>query len=179
MAKVEQLIQKVSPVVINIPTFCLSLASSQQYSSLDTLGTPQSSITNDRTTGGESTSEDEVEAQPKLSPLPMRAYSKPPDIDPLSPPEEATYSDDEFVTVTDTGPSMISAEKSHENTRFYGKSSVIVMTNQLVNERFKGADACFMSNRRKQFWDVPDVSLANFFVNIPLLRSIPVDDLRT
>lgn len=173
----EQLIQKVSVAVGDIPALCLFLASSRQYSSLDTLGTPQSSITN--TTGGYSASEDEAEAQPKLSPLPMRAYSKPPDIDPLSPPEEATYSDDEFVTVTETRPSMISAEKSHENTRFYGKSSVIVLTNQLVNERFKGAHTCFMSNRRKQFWEAPDVRLAKFPVNIPLLKRIPVDVLDT
>ena len=92
----------------------------------------------------------------------MRAYSKPPDIDPLSPPEEATYSDDEFATMTETGPPQVSAEKSHENARFYGKSSVVVLTNQLVNERYKGTDGCFMPNRRTQFWDTPDVSLTGF-----------------
>lgn len=160
MAKLEQLVQMVGPIVGNIPTTHLSLGSSRQHSSLDVLGSAQRSMTRDHTGSG-SPSEDEAEAQPKLSPLPMRAYSKRPDVDPLSPPEEATYSDDEFVTVAETGLSkiLILTEKSHENTRFYGKSSVIVLTNQLVNEKFRGTDTCSMRNRRNQFWDVPDVSL--------------------
>ena len=93
----------------------------------------------------------------------MRAYSKPPDIDPLSPPEEATYSDDEFVNFPDTCPPKISAGEPYENTRFYGKSSVIVLTNQLVNQRYEGAGECFMKNRRKQFWEAPDVNTTLLF----------------
>lgn len=89
----------------------------------------------------------------------MSAYSKPPDIDPLSPPEETTYSDDEFVAM---GETCTPAENSHENTRFYGKSSLIVLTRQLVNVKYKGTDLCFMKNRRTQFWEVPDVSQARF-----------------
>jgi len=123
------------------------------------LGSPLSSTTQDHTTGSDGHSEDEAEAQPKLSPLPASAYSKPPDVDPLSPPEEeATYSDDEFLTVAETDPSKVPVEKVHENTRFYGKSSVFVLTSQVFNERRKGAGVRDMPDRRKEFWITPDVS---------------------
>jgi hypothetical protein len=118
----------------------------------------------DHTTGSDVTSEDEAESRPKLSPLPPRAYSKPSDIDPLSPPEEeATYSEDEFMTITDTSPPKFRVENDRENARFYGKSSVAVLTNQLVNERYKETGAHFMPDRRKQFWVLPDVSPGTFF----------------
>jgi hypothetical protein len=110
-------------------------------------------------TRSNSASGDEAEAHPKLSPLPVRAYPKPSDIDPLSPPEEeATYSDDEFVTLTDTNLSPVHVETVHENTRFYGKSSVVLLTSQAVGEKRDGAGTRIMSDCRKQFWAIPDVS---------------------
>ena len=109
--------------------------------------------------GGDSTPEDEAKAQPKPSPLPTRAYSKLSDIDPLSPlEEEATYSDDEFFTMVETGPLKVPEEKAHENTRFYGKSSVLVLTSQAFNEKRRGAGARDIPDHRKQFWTTPDVS---------------------
>ncbi|KAF9646992.1 hypothetical protein BDM02DRAFT_2831037 [Thelephora ganbajun] len=128
----------------------------QQHSSPDTLGAPPSSITHGHAAWSDNTSEDEAEALPKLSPLPARAYSKPPDIDPLSPPEEVTYSDDEFLAVAERGPSNVPAEKVHENTRFYGKSSVFVLTSQAVNESRKEIGVGDMPYRRKEFWITPD-----------------------
>ena len=115
-------------------------------------------MTHDLATGSDSTSEDEAKVQPKLSPLPARAYSKLPDIDPLSPVEEATYSDDEFLTVVETGPSKVPEERVHENTRFYGKSSVLVLTSQAFNERRKETGARDIPDRRKEFWTTPDAS---------------------
>lgn len=116
-------------------------------------------MTHDLATGSDSSSEDEVKAQPKLSPLPARAYSKPPVIDPLSPPEEeATYSDDEFMSLAETGPSTVPVEKFHENTRFYGKSSVVVLTTQARNERRKETGARDIPDHRREFWTTPDVS---------------------
>ena len=95
-----------------------------------------------------------------MGPLPARAYRKPPDIDPLSPPEEeATYSDDEFVTVAEADPTNVPVEKVHENTRFYGKSSVFVFTSQVVNERRQKTGGSEMPDRRREFWITPDVSL--------------------
>ena len=116
-------------------------------------------MTHDIATGSESTSEDEAKAQPKLSPLPARAYSKPPAIDPLSPTwEETTYSDDEFLTVAETGPSKVPVENVHENSRFYGKSSLFVLTNQAFNEKSKETGVRDTPYRRKMFWTTPDVS---------------------
>jgi len=116
-------------------------------------------MTHGPASGSDSTSEDEAKAQPKLSPLPARAYSKLPGIDPLSPVEgEATYSDDEFLTVVETGPSKVPEERVHENTRFYGKSSVLVLTSQAFNERRKETGARDIPDRRKEFWTTPDVS---------------------
>lgn len=117
-----------------------------------------SSITQDYTTGSGGASEDEAKARPKLSPLPARAYSTPPNVDPLSPPEEeATYSDDEFLTAAEAGPSKVPAENFQENTRFYGKSSVFVLKSQLFNERPKEPGVRGMPDRRKEFWTTPDV----------------------
>lgn len=171
--------QKVRAVSGCTPTTCSLVLPSQQYSSLDTLGSPSSSITHDHTIGSDTTSEDEAKAQPKLSPLPARAYSKPPDIDPLSPPEgEATYSDDEFATLDEKTPSKGPVEGSHENARFYGKSSVVVLTNKLVNERCKETGARFMPERRKEFWTIPDVS-STVVCGYSITDTSPVDDLHT
>ncbi|KAF9778891.1 fungal-specific transcription factor domain-containing protein [Thelephora terrestris] len=157
LAKVEQLVQK--------------------YSYLDTLGSPWSSTTHGHTNGNNSSSEDEAKAQPKLSPLPARAYSKPPDIDPLCPPEEeATYSDDEFATVDDTSPSKGPVEGSHENARFYGKSSLVVLAHKLVNERREQTGARFMPKLRKQFWAVPDW-MTSILESPPIQFEYPDTDL--
>lgn len=107
----------------------------------------------------------------------MRAYPTPPDVDPLSPLEEVMSSDDEFVE--ELCSSRVFVEKSYENIRFYGKSSEIALANQLANEKRKGAGVDYIQNRRQEFWDVPDVSLAAFFVDIPLLKSRPVDGFCT
>jgi hypothetical protein len=123
------------------------------------LESPLSSMTHDAATGSDGTSEDEAKAQPKLSPLPARAYSKLPDTYPLSPlEEEATYSDDEFLTVVETGPLKVPEERVHENSRFYGKSSVFVFTSQAFNEKRKKTGARDIPDRRKEFWTTPDVS---------------------
>lgn len=116
-------------------------------------------MTHDLAAGSDSTSEDEAKAQPKLSPLPARAYSKQPDIDPLSPlEEEATYSDDEFMTMVETGPLKVPEEGVHENTRFYGKSSILVLTSQAFSEKRKEAGVRDIPDHRKEFWASPDVS---------------------
>ena len=131
----------------------------------------------DLATGSDSTSEDEAKAHPKLSPLPARAYSKQLDIDPLSPlEEEATYSDDEFLTVVETGPLNIPEERAHENTRFYGKSSVLVLTSQAFNERRKETGARDIPDRRKEFWTTPDVRPV-VVREYSITKNLPVDVL--
>ena len=122
------------------------------------LGSPPVLITHDHATGSDGTSEDEAEAQPGLSPLPRSAYSQPSDIDPLSPPgEQTTYSDDEILTVADAAKAPV--DNIHENARFYGKSSVFMLTNQAFKERHKGTGAGETPDRKREFWTTPDVSL--------------------
>ena len=114
-------------------------------------------------TGSDNTSDEEDKTLPKLGPLPARAYSNLLDIDPLSPlEEEVTYSDDEFLTVTETVPSEVPVERAQENTRFYGKSSFVVFTSQAFTERHKEAGVRDTPERRNEFWTIPDVSPAIF-----------------
>ena len=70
------------------------------------------------------------------------------------------YSDDEFLTVAETDPSKVPVENDHENTRFYGKSSVFVLTSQVLNERCNGTGVRDTPDRRIDFWVTPDVSPA-------------------
>ena len=131
-------------------------------------------MTHDLTTGSDNTSDEGNETQPKLGPLPTRAYSKLLGIDPLSPPEEeATYSDDEFLTVMEAEPSKAPLESAHENTRFYGKSSFVVFTSQAFTERHKEAGIRDNPERRNEFWTIPDVSsaISHEYANAQLLSS--------
>ena len=123
-------------------------------------------MAHDLTTGSDNTSDEGNETQPKLGPLPARAYSKLLDIDPLSPPEEeATYSDDEFLTVMEAAPSNVPAESAHENTRFYGKSSFVVFTSQAFIEKHKDAGIRDAPERRNEYWTIPDVSPLFFTIH--------------
>ena len=115
-----------------------------------------------------------------MGPLPTRAYPNPPDIDPLSPPEEeATYSDDEFFTVAEADPANIPVENVHENARFYGKSSIFVFTTRAFHERRQNAGGCEMPDRRREFWTTPDVSSVAVANTPSLMHDLPVDDLHT
>ena len=159
LAKLERLVRQVCIIFRRspVPAVHLPVVSSRQHSSRDVLGSPPILITHDNTTGSDSASEDEAEAQPNLGPLPRSAYSRPSDIDPLSPSgEQATYSDDDFLTVA--GAAKAPVENIHGNARFYGKSSVIVLTNQAFKERHKETGARETPDRKREFWTTPDVS---------------------
>ena len=60
--------------------------------------------------------------------------------------------------MADAVPVKAPVENAHENTRFYGKSSLFVLTNQARKERRKETGMCEMPDRRKEFWVTPDVS---------------------
>ena len=76
--------------------------------------------------------------------------------------------------MADTDPSKDLTGNDHENSRFYGKSSVVVLSKQLVNERYKDTDGRSVPDRRKQFWVFPDVSLATVHTR-STTDSLPVD----
>jgi len=106
-----------------------------------------------------SESEDDGDCQPKLAPLPPRAYSKQPHGDPLSFPEEIADSGDDFSTKAEMHPVQSVIVQESFSSRFHGESSLFVFTNAL-SEKWKFTGVRDLRSRRREFWETPEVCLS-------------------
>jgi hypothetical protein len=101
-------------------------------------------------------SEDEDDDQPKLAPLPPRAYSKRPHGDPLSFPDETAGSDDDSLTEAEIRSVKSVVFQETLSSRFHGESSAFVFTNTF-SEKWKFTSMDDLRNRRREFWEAPEV----------------------
>ena len=102
--------------------------------------------------------------QRSLGLFPASAYSKPEDMDPLSPPTEETSDDDgEFFSLTETDlgtPRPVQGFTGENASRFHGKSSVLAFTNLAFNETGESPCPSRPHSYREEFWATPDVILS-------------------
>lgn len=120
-------------------------------------------------TASDSGSEDDLEPRPKFDSLPSRTFSQPPDIDPLSPSEEADYSDDEFV---------MQQGQYLDELLFFGNNHILIYPmfvpiHQAFAEKAHGHDPLrSMQTWRMGFWDPPkvDLVLIRTFLTLRLSR---------
>lgn len=106
---------------------------------------------------GNTVSEDDD--QPKLAPLPVRAYAKRPHGDPLSfsdelsgngdPPAESLLHPVQSVDVRET-----------LSPRFHGESSLLAFTNAL-SEKWEFTNRYDLRSHRREFWETPQVCPGN------------------
>ena len=105
---------------------------------------------------GESGSEDDENDQPKLAPLPPRAYSKRPHGDPLSFPEEMAGSDDDLLAEAEMYSVQSVVVQESLSPRFHGESSLFALTNAL-SEKWKFTSIHDLRSCRREFWETPEV----------------------
>lgn len=117
-------------------------------------GIPPDSIDTNRHTGNGGP-EDDGEIQPKLAPLPPRAFSRRPHGDPLSFPETAGGDNN---PLTEAGIHSVKSVVVQESlsSRFHGESSVFALTNTLC-EKWKFTSMHDLQSRRREFWETPKV----------------------
>ena len=103
---------------------------------------------------GNSGSEDDNDSQPKLAPLPPRAYSKQPHSDPLSFPEDIADSGNDLSTEAEMHP--VQSVVVQGGFSFHGESSLFAFTDTL-GEKWKLTDIHDLRSRRREFWETPEV----------------------
>ena len=99
---------------------------------------------------------DDEDGQPKLAPLPPRAYFKRPHGDPVSFPEETVGTGDDFLTEAEMHSAQSVTIQESFSSRFHGESSLFAFTN-VLSEKWKFTGIRDLRSRRREFWETPEV----------------------